>query len=71
MMDFSEKMCSCCLVSTICFLRRHLRANVRVGPVLSWTWTGDSDGDSSDGDMVIVVMVTVVIVVMVTVVMVY
>ena len=38
MICFSEKMCSCCLVSTMCFLRRHLRAKVLEGSDLIWTW---------------------------------
>ena len=29
MIFFSEKMCSCCRVSTMCFFLRHLRANER------------------------------------------
>ena len=38
MICFSEKMCSCWRVSTMCFLRRHLRANVLVRSVLSCTY---------------------------------
>lgn len=29
MIFFSEKTCSCCCVSTMCFFFRHLSANVR------------------------------------------
>lgn len=38
MICFSEKMCSCWRVSTMCLLRRHLSANVLLGSVLSCTW---------------------------------
>ena len=50
MMDFSEKMCSCCLVSTICFFRRHLRAKVLLVSLFNWT-CGHSTNSSKESYM--------------------
>jgi len=49
MICFSEKMCSCWRVSTMCFLRKHFRANVFWGSLRSWTCapTRGGNGDIS------------------------
>lgn len=39
MMFFSERMCSCCLVSTMCRFFRIFMAYVFTSSFFSWTWT--------------------------------